>query len=110
MPDSTCADTEYFDPECADSASTDSPSRLRQYAERLYNDPDDECGAGFGFFAHRKVMKWLWVSFGVVLAAVAMFFLWPTVEWYLFIPAPEKTAALGSLSGLRESARRKEFR
>jgi len=46
-------------------------------------------------------MKWLWLSLGIVLAAAAAFFLWPTVEWYLFISAPEKDVALGSLSGLR---------
>lgn len=46
-------------------------------------------------------MKWLWLSLGIVLAAAAVFFLWPTVEWYLFISAPEKDVALGSLSGLR---------
>ena len=28
-------DTEYFDSECSDAASTDPPSRLRQYAEML---------------------------------------------------------------------------
>ncbi|MGA2639840.1 MAG: hypothetical protein ABSG21_02920 [Spirochaetia bacterium] len=46
-------------------------------------------------------MKWLWLLLGIVLAAAAAFFLWPTVEWYIFISAPEKNVALGSLSGLR---------
>jgi preprotein translocase subunit SecD len=42
-------------------------------------------------------VKWLWRFLGIVLVAAAGFFLWPTFEWYFFVPAPDKEAALGSL-------------
>lgn len=44
---------------------------------------------------------WLWLSLGILLAAAAAFFLWPTLEWYLLVPAQDKEAALGPLENLR---------
>ena len=46
-------------------------------------------------------MKWLWLSLAVVLVAAAAFFLWPTFDWYFFIPAADREAALGSIQGLK---------
>jgi preprotein translocase subunit SecD len=46
-------------------------------------------------------MKLLWLLLGIVLVAAAAFFLWPTVQWYFLVPAPEKEAVLGSIQGLK---------
>jgi preprotein translocase subunit SecD len=51
-------------------------------------------------------MKWLRLSLIVALIAVAAFFLWPTVEWYVFIPVPQRDLALGSLGELRACVER----
>jgi len=46
--------------------------------------------------------------FFIVLVVVAMcfFFLYPTIQWYFFIPRDEQTLALGSREQIRDYARR----
>ena len=44
-----------------------------------------------------KIMKWIWIALGTVLAAsIALFFFWPTIQWYSLIPEREREAALAS--------------
>lgn len=48
----------------------------------------------------KRLGMWLWLCLGVVLAGLAAFLLWPTVDWYLAASGDQREAATGSLGGM----------